>query len=125
MKYSIHAGLLLVCTMLSACGKKELPELPSSVLPEPLPAEVESAVFIVGDMGAALWDRSPMPRRMERDVEWWSRALGRDSAVSVIFLGDNVYPEGVRDATDPEWPADSAHLEAQVRILAGPNARAH
>ncbi|MGQ0814315.1 MAG: hypothetical protein ACT4O1_07595 [Gemmatimonadota bacterium] len=101
-----------------------MPRLPASILPEPLPADVESVVFIVGDMGAALWDRSPMPRRMARDVEWWSRALARDSSVSVVFLGDNVYPKGLRDATDPEWPQDSIHLETQVRILSGPNARA-
>jgi hypothetical protein len=116
---------VLLCALLAACAKKKLPELPSSLLSEPAPAEVEAAVFIVGDMGAALWDRSPMPRRMERDVEWWARALGRDSAVAVVFLGDNVYPEGVRDATDPLWPDDSVHLETQVRILAGPNARAN
>lgn len=124
MRHTRQAGLLLLCVAIAGCSKKKLPELPTSLMNEPLPAEVESAVFIVGDMGAALWERSPMPRRMERDVEWWSRALGRDSAVSVLFLGDNVYPEGLREPGDVGWAADSAHLETQARILAGPNARA-
>jgi hypothetical protein len=124
MRYLKHAGVLVLCAAVAACAKKELPELPSSVLPEPMAADVESIVFIVGDMGSALWDRSPMPRRMERDVEWWARAIGRDSSVAVIFLGDNVYPVGLRDPSEIGWAQDSAHLEAQVRIVAGPQARA-
>ena len=119
-----RAFAALACGLLvAACAKKPLPELPGAMIPQPLPAEVESVVFIVGDMGAAVWDRSPMPRRMARDVEWWSRALDRDSSVAVVFLGDNIYPAGLHDVTDERWVQDSIHLETQVRILAGPLAR--
>ncbi|MGQ0562030.1 MAG: hypothetical protein ACT443_09170 [Gemmatimonadota bacterium] len=114
---------ILVCAALAACGRKELPKLPTSFVAEALPPAVESVVFIVGDMGASLWERSPMPRRLARDVAWWARALGRDSAVAVLFLGDNIYPAGLHDPTEEEWPQDSAHLETQVRIFAGPEAR--
>lgn len=113
----------IACVGLAACGKKQLPELPKSNIQPPLPAEVDAVVFIVGDMGAALWERSPMPRRMARDVEWWSRALRRDSSVAVVFLGDNIYPAGMHEPHEREWPQDSAHLEAQVRILDTPAAR--
>lgn len=116
---------VVVCTALGACAKKPLPELPTNMLPQPLPADVESVIFLVGDVGAAIWERSPLPRRLARDVDWWARALGRDSSVAVVFLGDNIYPTGLHDAGDPEWAQDSTHLEAQARILAGPNARAN
>jgi hypothetical protein len=122
-----HRFILIAAlsVLLAACAKKKLPELPGAMIPEPLPADVESVIFVVGDMGAAVWDRSPMPRRMQRDVEWWSRALGRDSSVAVVFLGDNIYPAGLHDATDPRFEQDSIHLETQVQILAGPLARAN
>ena len=116
----VMAALIL---LVGSCAKKPLPELPSAMIDEPLPAEVESVIFIVGDMGAALWERSPMPRRMARDVEWWARALGRDSSVAVLYLGDNIYPAGLHDQEDPRWVQDSMHLETQVMILAGPEAR--
>jgi hypothetical protein len=107
-----------------ACAKKELPELPLSMIPQPTETDIESVVFIVGDMGLALWDQSPMVRSLARDVEEWSRRLPRDSSVSVLFLGDNIYPAGLHEPHEREWAQDSAHLEAQVMILAGPNARA-
>ena len=112
-----------LCLALAACGKKKLPELPLRHVPDTPPSEVESTVFIVGDMGKALWERSPMPRRLQRDVDWWARALGRDSVVSVLFLGDNIYPAGMHESHEREWPQDSAHLEAQAQILAGEQAR--
>jgi hypothetical protein len=123
MRKKTRMVLMAACFLSLSCAKKPLPELPAAMIPEPLPADVESVIFVVGDMGAALWDRSPMPRRIARDVEWWSRALGRDSSVAVLFLGDNIYPGGMHDQEDPMWAADSMHLETQAQILAGPDAR--
>jgi hypothetical protein len=60
--------------------------------------------------------------KLRTEVERWSSTLRRDSSVAVVFLGDNVYPAGLRTGT-PYFPEDSAHLQAQVNILAGPAAR--
>jgi hypothetical protein len=99
-----------------------LPDLPPSQVPVPAAADIESVVFIVGDMGNAMWDRSPLPHALQAEIETWSGALRRDSSVSIVFLGDNVYPKGLR--LEPEYfPIDSAHLETQVNIFTGPNAR--
>jgi hypothetical protein len=98
-----------------------LPE-PTNLVPEPPASQVDNVVILVGDMGDALWDRSPLPHRMAGEVERWSRALRNDSSVTVLFLGDNIYPRGLR--TEPQFFAvDSSHLQAQVDILGGPNAR--
>lgn len=124
MRYNYF--FVVLCALAAACGKKTLPELPPGQIQQPpLPSDVESVVFIVGDMGLAVWEESPMPRRMQRDVEWWARALGRDSSVAVVFLGDNIYPAGMHEPNEVEWPADSTHLEAQARILDSPAARSN
>jgi hypothetical protein len=55
-------------------------------------------------------------------VERWAAALDRDSAVAVLFLGDNIYPNGMRPRGSTEFPQDSAHLQAQINVVAGPAA---
>ncbi len=115
-----------VVAALSACGSPPLPSFPSPpVVRTPVPAEVESVVFMVGDAGAALTGRSPLLARLQADVERWSEALGRESAVTVLFLGDNVYPVGVRDRSRPEFVRDTAYLWGQIRVVAGAQALRH
>lgn len=109
---------------LAACHHKAatLPELPVQRISLPSAGDVESVIYLAGDMGNAHWEQNPLLHQMRDDIEKWSAALQRDSAVSVIFLGDNIYPKGMR--TEPQFFAeDSARLQAQVNILGGPSAR--
>lgn len=116
----IFGGMLLAL----GCATGTPPEFrgePPMDFPEP--DAVDAVVFLVGDAGAATRDNSPVLSRLSSDVEYWAERLERDSAVTVAFLGDNVYPVGVRDRTRPEFPADSARLWSQVSVLSGPFAR--
>lgn len=109
----------------AACHKAGGPApTPPSEVPLPAASEVESVIFLVGDVGMARWERSPLPRRLALEVESWSNRLSADSSVAVLFLGDNIYPAGLR--SEPAFFAtDSAHLEAQVNIVSGPKALAN
>lgn len=117
----------LVLLLATACGRGfPPPELdPFEPLPEPDPAHVERILFLVGDAGATDAARSPLLVRLGRDIERWSAALGRDSAVAIAFLGDNVYPHGLRERTHPGFAADSVRLWNQVALLSGPAALKH
>lgn len=97
----------------------------STPTPVPVPeaSAVDAVVFLVGDAGAAVTGRSPLLAALRSDIERWSLALRRDSAVSVAFLGDNVYPSGVRDREDPDFPEDSARLWSQIDLVADSGAR--
>jgi hypothetical protein len=99
----------------------EFPE--AAGVPVPDPAKVDAVVFLVGDAGAALTGRYPLLSALRTDVERWSSALHRDSAVSVAFLGDNVYPVGIRPRSDPGFPADSARLWSQFDLVSDTAAR--
>ncbi|HEU4827843.1 MAG TPA: hypothetical protein VFT04_01475, partial [Gemmatimonadales bacterium] len=94
-------------------------------MPLPDPQAVDAVVFLLGDAGAAVEGRSPLLDAMQVDVERWSAALGRDSAVSVAYLGDLVYPNGIRDRDHPEFAADSARLWDQIGLVGGAAARKH
>ena len=105
----------------AACATN-LPQMEPSSVPVPPPSSVESVLFLIGDAGLALANKDPVMRRMQADVEYWSGALRRDSSVVVLYLGDNVYPAGVHDPGDVDFPRDSAIMQAQVDIVNGPNA---
>src|SRR5262245_38191861 len=92
-------------------------------VPEPPASEIESILYLVGDAGEATMETSPVLRRLQSAVEQWSEALSRDSSVVVLYLGDNVYPRGMRDRTDPFYFQDSTHLQSQIDVVSGRNAR--
>ncbi|MGD2067560.1 MAG: hypothetical protein PVI57_02665 [Gemmatimonadota bacterium] len=107
----------------AACGPPPPTVSDWTPLPSPTGPEVDAVVFLVGDAGEALPGRSPVLAVLQREVEAWSSRLARDSAVSVVFLGDLVYPNGVHERGSPEFPRDSSRLRAQVDVLSGPVAR--
>jgi hypothetical protein len=92
-------------------------------VPQPPVDSVESVIFLIGDVGYADYRRNPVLPRLSADVEWWATRLARDSAVVVLFLGDNVYPLGVHPTDHENFPGDSATMQSQVDVLAGPAAR--
>lgn len=111
----IAAALLLVACVQPPPPPKFVP------LGETRPEAIDQVVLFVGDAGLALWDHSPLMRRMQEEAERWSGALARNEAVSVVFLGDNAYEAGVHDVGDPRRPLDSLHMRAQIEVVSGPN----
>ncbi|MFW6089417.1 MAG: hypothetical protein ACODAB_06670 [Gemmatimonadota bacterium] len=116
-----------VLGLAAACGRGfPPPEIePFDPLTEPDPPQVERVLFLVGDAGATDVTRSPLLVRLGRDIGHWSAALERDSAVAIAFLGDNVYPHGLRDRAHQGYAADSARLWNQIALLSGPAALEH
>ena len=91
----------------------------------PEPAAVDAVVFLLGDAGATLKNHTPLLPALQTQIEQWSAALRRDSAVSVLFLCDNVYPQGFHDRSDPQFETDSLRLWSQIDLVAGPEAQRH
>lgn len=120
-------ALATIVMLTAACGGRlETPQLPRfDAIEVSDPADVDAVVFLVGDAGNTDRLRSPLLIRLQQDIERWSQALAGDSAVSVIFLGDNAYPVGIRDSTHPGFPTDTARLWNLVRLFGGPAALEH
>jgi hypothetical protein len=94
-------------------------------IPVPDSSNVDAVVFLVGDAGATVKNHTPILPALQSEVERWSAALRRDSAVSILFLGDNVYPQGVHDRGSPGFEADSISLWSQIDLVNGPEALKH
>jgi hypothetical protein len=109
---------LLLTTCVTPAPPSEYKPLPAS-----RPQEIDQVIFFVGDAGLATWDSSPVMRRLQQETERWSAAIARPEAVSVVFLGDNAYEAGVHDVGDARRPLDSLHIDAQVKVVSGPNYR--
>ena len=116
---SIRWSGALLLAILGGCrlGPVQLPE-PQQITP-PAPSDVEQVVFLVGDPGEARIDTYPILPRLQEDIEWWAERVPGDSAVTVLYLGDIVYPLGLHAPGTPEFPQDSAIVADQVRMVAG------
>ena len=79
----LKATPVLLITSFAACSKNPPPALAPSAVQMVRMQDIESVVFLVGDMGNALWDQSPLPRRLANEVEYWSGTLRSDSSVAV------------------------------------------
>jgi hypothetical protein len=121
----ITAAFLGPLAALAASATIPDPPRATRVAPEPDASEVESVVLLLGDGGNARQHLSPILPRVRAEVERWSAALARDSAVVVLLLGDNVYPAGVPEPGSLTWAGDSAKVADQASLVAGEHARTH
>lgn len=123
MKLMIRSATVLLFSLQAACASTPPRLPPPQQIAAPDPADVEHVIFLVGDAGTARREYYPILPRLEQDIEGWAERLNADSAVTVLFLGDNIYPLGLHPPGSREFPGDSAILMDQVRLLAGPCSR--
>ena len=93
---------LLLATTVAGCR-------PPNVFDEPQPQDIETSLFLIGDAG------EPDPRAIGTPLD----SLTAQAAVApersiVLFLGDNVYPEGIPEEGRAESADARRRLEAQV-----------
>ncbi len=114
----------LTAATVASCRPQPLPDLPQSILRDVPADSVESIIYWIGDAGAAEWGKNPILHKLAADVDQWSRITERDSSVVVVYLGDNIYPGGLRTGRAEFWQ-DSLHLEAQVDVMRAPGTRSN
>jgi hypothetical protein len=78
----------------------------------PEPDQIESTVFLIGDAG------EPDPREVGAPLDSLTvLASAAPQRTLIVFLGDNVYPEGVPEMGHAEWADARRRLEAQVSAV--------
>lgn len=121
------AGLLLLAVfLLPGCESPVRTVVGAPLLPKACeaPAEVTDSVFLIGDAGAPTLapDGSreladPILRSLQRHVGAQARALGEER-VGVVFLGDNVYWDGLPAEGHVKRRHGERVLEAQIEASA-------
>lgn len=86
---------------------------------EPAPADIETSLFLIGDAG------EPDPRAPRGGVPLESLTVQASAAPQrsvIVFLGDNVYPDGIPEEGEAEYADARRRLETQV-LSVPPGAR--
>ncbi|MGH7475297.1 MAG: hypothetical protein ACRELD_03325 [Longimicrobiales bacterium] len=80
---------------------------------EPLaPAEIETTLLLIGDAG------EPDPHEVGAPLDSLeAQAMSAAERTIILFLGDNVYPEGLPEEGHAEWADSRRRLEAQVSAV--------
>ena len=89
---------------------------PSSPCPDEGPNDQDAVLFLIGDAGAKEFDDNPVLQHLKTAVTGLDE---RGVSTTVLFLGDNVYEEGLRGG----YPEDLTLLGAQVEVVAGTSAK--
>ncbi len=100
---------------LSSCGTHpRLSAEPASRSPlEP----IEVTVLLLGDAGASSPDGDPVLSAVARE------ASRRPHTTTILFLGDNIYPDGMPEVQDPQRARSEQRLSAQLDVVAESGAR--
>lgn len=76
------------------------------------PQEIETTLFLIGDAG------EPDPRHSAVALDSLKRqAAEAPGRAVIVFLGDNVYPDGVPVDSALTWPDARRRLEAQINAV--------
>lgn len=110
------AAILLACASGCALSERYVREGALEAAPQREGAAPNS-VILIGDAGEPAADRlDPVFAALRADL---SRAHTQSRPRLVVFLGDNVYPNGVPWRGHPDYPEARRRLEEQIRILEG------
>jgi Calcineurin-like phosphoesterase len=108
--HSIYrTGVIALCTLaiaaVSACG-------PRLQIKDIEPQEIETTLFLIGDAG------EPDPRHPALALDSLRRQAAEAPGRSIIvFLGDNVYPNGIPLDSTLTWPDARRRLESQINAV--------
>ena len=91
----------------------------------PPPEDLAYSVFLIGDVGAPDATRQePSLRLLQQQLQGkGGTASGAgaaplpDSLKSVIFMGDNIYLDGLSEAGDPERPEEERRIIEQMKVV--------
>ena len=103
-RVSVRTPLFLWWVVLTGCSTRPQPISPSF---RPAPVAIETTLLLIGDAGEPT-DRDPVLAALEREVST------NAASTTVVFLGDNVYPDGLPDSTAPARRAMERRLDEQV-----------
>ena len=88
------------------------------------PGALDATLFLIGDAGEPRTPREPLLDALAAEAGERVRALGAQR-VAIVFLGDNIYPAGLRAAGHPGRAEDERRLDAQLAVIRNSGARGY
>ena len=84
----------------------------------------DATLFLIGDAGAPRAPTEPLLDALAVEASERVRALGAER-VAIAFLGDNIYPDGLRDSDHEGRAEDERRLDAQLAVVRRSGARGY
>ena len=104
--HSLHRISLIAAVFALAGCRIVVPKV------ELVPAEIETSLFLIGDAG------EPDPRERSKVLDSLTAQISAAPGKSVVvFLGDNVYPDGIPEEGRAEYADARRRLESQVNAI--------
>lgn len=103
---SIRKGLLLFIAFFltgSVCGQADT---------------LLQRLFLIGDAGELKEGRQPVLDWLTKHVDW------NDERNVALFLGDNIYPDGLPGEGDPQYPSTKRVLDYEISLVKGKKGKA-
>ncbi len=117
-RFGLLLGGPLLAAILGVAGcVPPAPPLPTALsrsASQTADGEIVATLFLLGDPGDAVPGRSPVLTALGDEVRSTARTGHR---TVVAFLGDLVYPAGVRPPTHTDHPRDTLILRSQLEVL--------
>lgn len=79
---------------------------------------IAQRIFLVGDAGQLQEGKNPVCDWLKQHVDW------NDSTNTIIFLGNNIYPDGMPDEGNKNYDEAKAVIDYQISLVQGKNAKA-
>jgi hypothetical protein len=105
--------LLIAALVLASCATSPPPTPPDPGGADRMQAEVTDSIFLIGDAGER-GARDQVLAALRDEVSAASDKLG-SGHVAVVFLGDNIYEDGLPDENARDFRQALARLQAQVQ----------
>ena len=103
----VLAIVFLVSIIGGCCGVGSIQDLKTITLPS---ARTPAAtIYLIGDAGEVSGSATVL-RQVKQDIDTMLDSSATQPEIGIIFLGDNIYPEGLREQ-------DLAAIDAQLGIL--------
>jgi hypothetical protein len=109
--------VILACSVLLAATAVAQAPAPAKPPPSVEPDAIVETLFLIGDAGKPAKGGEPVLIALRQQV---ARAAGHST---VAFLGDNVYPHGLPEPGDPEFPETARRIDEQVDAVKDTGAR--
>jgi hypothetical protein len=110
----MRAALALTALLAAGCRK---PAKPTAIAPPAPQGELDVVLYLIGDAGVPGM-RDAVLDALARDVS------GNPRQSLIVFLGDNIYAQGLPVEGDPERKESERRLEAQMEVARGQGVRA-
>ncbi|MEJ7822119.1 MAG: metallophosphoesterase family protein [Chitinophagaceae bacterium] len=109
---------ILSSPFFSSAQKDTLIKKLVSIVQTSTPDTLQARIILIGDAGEFTNGKQPV-------INGIKTALALDAKTTIVYLGDNIYHNGLPDETSSDYPLKRAVLDSQIQIADNTKAKVY